>query len=155
KFEKEAQIHSIDIGNEGSAFIEILVGNSSVVREQDFEVILVTSSFMSPTESRNGTNMNRVRFFGPNLLQKNTAQEKWDRVKIVCTQPYNKNIAYGLAFVKFHSPPDKDDPLPATSPKMTKLGQFRVKDESPSSGPSLQPGSLFFSRESATKSSTS
>lgn len=45
---------------------------------------------MSPTESRNGTNMNRVRFFGSNQLQKSTAQEKWDRVKIVCTQPYNK-----------------------------------------------------------------
>lgn len=39
--------------------------------------------------------------------------------------------------------------------KMTKLGQFKVKDESPSSGPSLQPGSLFFSRDNATKSSTS
>ncbi|XP_051262867.1 DNA repair protein XRCC1 isoform X2 [Dicentrarchus labrax] len=153
QFEKEEQVHSIDIGNEGSAFIEVLVGNSSAVRDQDYEVLLVTSSFMSPTESRNGTNTSRVRFFGPNQLQKSTAQEKWDRVKIVCSQPYSKNIAYGLAFVKFHSPPDKNDP-PTTSPKLTKLGQFRVKDESPSSGPSLQPGSLFFSRENATKSST-
>ncbi|XP_040900385.1 DNA repair protein XRCC1 [Toxotes jaculatrix] len=155
QFEKEEQVHSIDIGNEGSAFIEVLVGNSSAVRDQDYEVLLVTSSFMSPTESRNGTNMNRVRFFGPNQLQKSTAQEKWDRVKIVCSQPYSKNIAYGLAFVKLHSPPDKNDPPPTTSPKLTKLGQFRVKDESPSSGPSLQPGSLFFSRDNATKSSTS
>lgn len=154
QFEKEDQVHSIDIGNEGSAFIEVLVGNSSAVRDQDYEVLLVTSSFMSPTESRNGTNMNRVRFFGPSQLQKSTAQEKWDRVKIVCSQPYSKNIAYGLAFVKFHSPPDKNDPPPTSSPKLTKLGQFRVKDESPSSGPSLQPGSLFFSRENATKSST-
>lgn len=155
QFEKEEQVHSIDIGNEGSAFIEVLVGNSSAVRDQDYEVLLVTSSFMSPTESRNGTNMNRVRFFGPNQLQKSTAQEKWDRVKLVCSQPYSKNIAYGLAFVKFHSPPDKNDSPPTSSPKLTKLGQFRVKDESPSSGPSLQPGSLFFSRENATKSSTS
>nr|XP_046254927.1 DNA repair protein XRCC1 isoform X2 [Scatophagus argus] len=155
QFEKEEQVHSIDIGNEGSAFIEVLVGNSSAVRDQDYEVLLVTSSFMSPTESRNGTNMNRVRFFGPNQLQKSTAQEKWDKVKIVCSQPYSKNIAYGLSFVKFHSPPDKNDPPPTTSPKLTKLGQFRVKDESPSSGPSLPPGSLFFSRDSAAKSSTS
>ncbi|XP_032415124.1 DNA repair protein XRCC1 isoform X1 [Xiphophorus hellerii] len=154
QFEKEEQVHSIDIGNEGSAFIEVLVGNSSAVKDQDYEVLLVTSSFMSPTESRNGTNMNRVRFFGPNQLQKSTAQEKWDRVKIVCSQPYSKNIAYGLAFVKFHSPPDKTDP-PTSSPKLTKLGQFRVKDESPSSGPSLQPGSLFFNRDNATKPSTS
>ncbi|XP_023261632.1 DNA repair protein XRCC1 [Seriola lalandi dorsalis] len=133
----------------------VLVGNSSAVRDQDYEVLLVMSSFMSPTESRNGTNMNRVRFFGPNQLQKSTAQEKWDRVKIVCSQPYSKNIAYGLAFVKFHSPPDKDDPPSTASPKLTKLGQFKMKDESPSSGPSLQPGSLFFSRDSATKSSPS
>ncbi|XP_037642102.1 DNA repair protein XRCC1 [Sebastes umbrosus] len=154
QLEKEEQVHSIDIGNEGSAFIEVLVGNSSAVRDQDYEVLLVTSSFMSPTESRNGTNLNRVRFFGPQQLQKSTAQEKWDRVKIVCSQPYSKNIAYGLAFVKFHSPPDKNDPPPTTPPKLTKLGQFRVKDESPSAGPSLQPGSLFFSRDNATKSST-
>ncbi|XP_069559857.1 DNA repair protein XRCC1 isoform X1 [Brachyistius frenatus] len=155
QFEKEEQVHSIDIGNEGSAFIEVLVGNSSATRDQDYEVLLVTSSFMSPTESRNGTNMSRVRFFGPNQLQKSPAQEKWDRVKIVCSQPYSKNIAYGLAFIKFHSPPDKNDPPPTSSPKLTKLGQFRVKDESPSSGPSLQPGSLFFNRDHATKSSTS
>ncbi|KAA8591818.1 hypothetical protein FQN60_017192 [Etheostoma spectabile] len=155
QFEKEEQVHSIDIGNEGSAFIEVLVGNSSAVKDQDYEVLLVTSSFMSPTESRNGTNLNRVRFFGPNQLQKSAAQEKWDRVKIVCSQPYSKNIAYGVAFVKFHSPPDKNDPPPETSPKLTKLGQFRVKEEPLSPASSLQPGSLFFSRENATKSSTS
>ncbi|KAM6910777.1 DNA repair protein XRCC1 [Xenentodon cancila] len=154
QFEKEEQVHSIDIGNEGSAFIEVLVGNSSASKEQDYEVLLVTSSFMSPTESRNGSNMNRVRFFGPSQLQKSPAQEKWDRVKIVCSQPYSKNIAYGLAFVKFHSPPDKNDP-PTSPPKLTKLGQFKMKDDSPSSGSSLQPGSLFFSRENTTKPSTS
>ncbi|XP_023820090.1 DNA repair protein XRCC1 isoform X2 [Oryzias latipes] len=154
QFEKEEQVHSIDIGNEGSAFVEVLVANSSAPKTQDYEVLLVTSSFMSPTESRNGSNLNRVRFFGPNQLQKSTAQEKWDRVKIVCSQPYNKNIAYGIAFVKFHSPPDKNEP-PSSSPKVTKLGQFRIKDESPSSGSSLQPGSLFFNRENANKSSTS
>ncbi|XP_029928636.1 DNA repair protein XRCC1 isoform X2 [Myripristis murdjan] len=153
QFEKEEQVHSIDIGNEGSAFIEVLVGNSSAVRDQDYEVLLVTSSFMSPTESRNGTNTNRVRFFGPNQLQKSTSQEKWDRVKIVCSQPYTKNIAYGVAFVKFHSPPDKNDPPATTPPKLTKLGQFKMKDESPSAGPSLQPGSLFFNRENTSKSS--
>lgn len=42
QFEKEEQIHSIDIGNEGSSFIEVLVGNSSAVRDQDYEVILLS-----------------------------------------------------------------------------------------------------------------
>uniref|UniRef100_A0A3B3QFL9 X-ray repair complementing defective repair in Chinese hamster cells 1 n=1 Tax=Paramormyrops kingsleyae TaxID=1676925 RepID=A0A3B3QFL9_9TELE len=129
QFEKEEHIHSIDIGNEGSAFIEVLVGHSTSVKDQDYEVLLVTSSFMSPSESRNGTNSNRVRLFGPNQLVKATAQEKWDRVKIICTQPYSK--------------------------KLTKLGQFRVKEEAPSTSPSLQPGSLFLNRDSAPKLSAS
>ncbi|XP_046733414.1 DNA repair protein XRCC1 isoform X2 [Silurus meridionalis] len=146
QFEKEEQVHSIDIGNEGSAFIEVLAGHSTSIKDQDFEVLLVTSSFMSPSESRGNSNLNRVRFFSPHQLVKSTSQEKWDRVKIICTQPYNKNIAYGVAFIKFHSPPDDDAPG-STPPKLTKLGQFRVKDESPSSGSNLQPGSLFLKRE--------
>uniref|UniRef100_A0AAV2MA88 BRCT domain-containing protein n=1 Tax=Knipowitschia caucasica TaxID=637954 RepID=A0AAV2MA88_KNICA len=60
-----------------------------------------------------------------------------------------QNIAYGLAFVKFHSPPDKNDPPAATPPKLTKLGQFRLKDESPSAAPGLQPGSLFTASKSS------
>ncbi|KAK1806626.1 hypothetical protein P4O66_005129 [Electrophorus voltai] len=151
QFDKEEQVHSIDIGNEGSAFIEVLVGHSTSVKDQDFEVLLVTSSFMSPTESRAGTNTNRVRFFGPQQLVKATAQEKWDRVKIVCSQPYSKTIAYGVAFIKFHSPPDNSDTPADTPPKLTKLGQFRVKDDSPLSGSSLQPGSLFLNRDAAAK----
>ncbi|XP_052003096.1 DNA repair protein XRCC1 isoform X2 [Xyrauchen texanus] len=154
QFDKEEQIHSIDIGNEGSAFIEVLVGHSASVKDQDFEVLLVTSSFMSPTESRNGTNTNRVRFFSQNQLVKAAAQDKWDCVKIVCTQPYSKTIAYGVTFIKFHSPPDSSDVPVSTPPKLTKLGQFRVKDESPSSGSGVQPGSLFFNRDSSAKTST-
>ncbi len=37
-------MHSIDIGNEGSAFIEVLVGNSSAVRDQDYEVLQLKPS---------------------------------------------------------------------------------------------------------------
>uniref|UniRef100_A0A8C5RAL0 DNA repair protein XRCC1 n=1 Tax=Leptobrachium leishanense TaxID=445787 RepID=A0A8C5RAL0_9ANUR len=145
-FEKEEQIHSIDIGNECSAFVEVLVGRSTSVSEQEYEVILATSSFMSPSESKSEKNRNRLRMFGPDKLVKATAEKKWDRVKIVCTQPYNKNTTYGLSIIRFNSPPDKDDPSPSdTSPKVTKLGQFMLKEEDENSA-SMRPGSLFFSR---------
>ncbi|XP_042295448.1 DNA repair protein XRCC1 isoform X1 [Sceloporus undulatus] len=148
QFEKEEQIHSIDIGNEGSAFVEVLAGSSASSSEQNYEVLLVTSSFMSPTESKNGTNLNRVRMFGPDKLVKATAERKWDRVKIVCTQPYTKSLAYGLSFVRFHSPPDNSEiHSKISSPKVTKLGQFKVKDDDSNSS-SLKPGALFFSRVS-------
>lgn len=145
QFEKSEQIHSIDIGNEGSAFVEVLAGNSTSIKEQDYEVILVTSSFMSPTESRNSNNLNRVRMFGPDKLVKANAEKKWDRVKLICTQPYNKNISYGISFIRFHSPPDGTEDSAASPPKLTKLGQFRVKEEEPNTA-SLKPGSLFFNR---------
>ncbi|CAB1333499.1 unnamed protein product [Coregonus sp. 'balchen'] len=168
QFEKEEQVHSIDIGNEGSAFIEVLVGHSTSVKDQDYEVCHPLTVHCKPLPPRfcwsrppscpprravTAPTPTGVRFFGPNQLVKAQAQEKWDRVKIVCSQPYNKSIAYGVAFVKFHSPPDKSDPPTTTPPKLTKLGQFRMKDESPLAGPSLQPGSLFFNRESTSKPS--
>ncbi|MGH0160249.1 UNVERIFIED_CONTAM: hypothetical protein FKN15_048660 [Acipenser sinensis] len=109
------------------------------------QVILVTSSFMSPTESRNSNNLNRVRMFGPDKLVKANAEKKWDRVKLICTQPYNKNISYGISFIRFHSPPDGTEDSAASPPKLTKLGQFRVKEEEPNTA-SLKPGSLFFNR---------
>ncbi|XP_058136344.1 DNA repair protein XRCC1 isoform X2 [Dasypus novemcinctus] len=151
QLEKEEQIHSIDIGNDGSAFAEVLVGSSAGGGgEQDYEVLLVTSSFMSPSESRSGSNTNRVRIFGPDKLVRAAAEKRWDRVKIVCSQPYSKDAPYGLSFVRFHSPPDKDEAPPeSSSQKVTKLGQFRVKEED-ESGNSLRPGALFFSRVNKT-----
>ncbi|XP_027714029.1 DNA repair protein XRCC1 isoform X2 [Vombatus ursinus] len=147
QLEKEEQIHGIDIGNEGSAFVEVLVGSSAHgTGEQDYEVLLVTSSFMSPSESRSGTNSNRVRLFAADKLVRATADKRWDRIKIVCSQPYAKDSPYGLSFIRLHRPPDKEEPGAASSP-VTKLGAFRVKEDDGTSS-SLRPGALFFSRVS-------
>ncbi|XP_013394562.1 DNA repair protein XRCC1 [Lingula anatina] len=144
QFEKSSQVHQIDIGNEGAAFIEVLVGKSTQTSDQDYQVLLVASSFLSPIESRNGTNMNRVRIFTADKLSKAVVEQKWDRVKVVCTQPFNKNIPYGLSFIKFHSPPDKTSQN-ATNEGGLKLGAFSLKttDEDQS----VSTGSLFASRK--------
>ncbi|KAM8791025.1 DNA repair protein XRCC1 isoform 1-T1 [Rhynchonycteris naso] len=153
QLEKEEQIHSVDIGNDGSAFVEVLVGSSAGgTGEQDYEVLLVTSSFMSPSESRSGSNPNRVRIFGPDKLVRGAAEKRWDRVRIVCSQPYHKDSPYGLSFVRFHSPPSKEE-AEASPQKVTKLGQFRVKEEDEGAS-SLRPGALFFSRINKTSPAT-
>jgi len=51
---------------------------------------VVASSFMNPAESRASQNPNRVRIFGSDQLSKAVAGQKWDRAKVVCTQPFNK-----------------------------------------------------------------
>ncbi|XP_019290063.2 DNA repair protein XRCC1 isoform X2 [Panthera pardus] len=116
------------------------------------QVLLVTSSFMSPSESRSGSNPNRVRIFGPDKLVRAAAEKRWDRVKIVCSQPYSKDSPYGLSFIRFHSPPDKEE-VEASPQKVTKLGQFRVKEEDEGAN-SLRPGALFFSRINKTSPAT-
>ncbi|XP_063448553.1 DNA repair protein XRCC1-like isoform X1 [Mytilus trossulus] len=134
QLEKSSQINSIDVGNEGSAFVEILVGKETATTDHDYKVILVASSFMTPLESRNGTNRNSVRMFGPEKLSNAVASEKWDRVKIVCTQPFNKTSEYGISFIKIHSTPDVKEE------GTKKLGAFTVK---PETGDDITTGSLF------------
>ncbi|XP_023221324.1 DNA repair protein XRCC1-like [Centruroides sculpturatus] len=141
QLEKSSEIHSIDIGNENSAFVEVLVGRSEDPIK-DFKVLLVTSSFMSPMESKNSTNINRVRMFGPEKLSKPTSTEKWDLVKIVCTQPFNKTVQFGLSFIKLHSPPE---PISEENdkPVLNRIGSFRIKDDDEAE---LSVGSWFAKR---------
>lgn len=146
QFEKASVIHSIDIGNDSSAFVEVLVGRSS--SEKDFQVILVASSFMSPLDSRNNTNKYSVRMFGGDKLSKTASDEKWDRVKIVCTQPFNKNITYGLSFIKFHSPPEKSTASTTNSAEINddlvnpkKIGAFFFRRDEEEND--VKVGSLF------------
>ncbi|KAJ8034925.1 DNA repair protein XRCC1 [Holothuria leucospilota] len=97
---------------------------------------------MNPIESKNGSNANRVRMFGPDKLCKTVLGKRWDRLKIVCTQPFNKHIRYGLSFIKLHSPPEETDSTSPTSQKM--LGKFTLKEESPA--PLIKAGSFFKDR---------
>ncbi|TRY64373.1 hypothetical protein TCAL_07946 [Tigriopus californicus] len=100
QLEKATTIDHIDLGNNGSAFIEVQVARSQdCPDEKGYKTLLVASSFMSPLESRNEQNQNRVRMFGKETLNQELIKEKWDRVKIVCSQPFNKHVKYGVSFV--------------------------------------------------------
>ncbi|XP_062499516.1 DNA repair protein XRCC1-like isoform X2 [Corticium candelabrum] len=148
QLEKATKIEGIDIGNDGSAFVEVLVGRSgSQNSDGDYEVLLVTSSFMSPSESKSGANKSRVKMFGKQMLSKVTVDQKWDRVKIICTQPYNKNVKYGLVFVRLHGPPDESDTTNTTNKQQVTFGAFKLRDDVDTA--SLRVGSLFESQKAS------
>ncbi len=86
---KPTLIESIEIGNDCSAFVEVLVSHSEAIKPR-YQVLLSTSSFMTPSESHSLTNCNRVRIFNKEKLSPNSVNEKWDLIKVVCTQPFNK-----------------------------------------------------------------
>lgn len=137
QLEKACLISSIDIGNEHSAYVEVLVKRSGA--PDDFKVLLVMSSFMTPLESRQSTNINKVRMFGYNDLQSPERDEKWDCIKVVCTQPFNKHIQYGLSFITLHSTDSNPTVGSAAS-----LGKFALRPDSPNN---LTIGSLFARRK--------
>lgn len=145
KLDQPRIISGIDIGNERSGFIEVLVGNS----KQDppnYKEILLATSFMTIIEAKNGNNPNRVRCFTNNILVESVAKHKWDLIKIVCSQPFNSKIQYGLSFITLHTPEEiKNDDSPAkpaviatqakaedSSEKKVKFGKFNLRAESDS-----------------------
>ncbi|NXS56489.1 XRCC1 protein, partial [Brachypteracias leptosomus] len=78
-------IHSLHIGNDGSAFVEVLVGAAA---GGEFQVLLPSAAFLTPQQSRAGEGLRRLRLFGPQALVKGVAERGWDRLRLVCSQPY-------------------------------------------------------------------
>lgn len=69
-----------------------------------FQTILVSSSFMTVPECRESQNPNRVRCFDKKSLMPEALNEKWDLIKVTCTQSFNKHVKFGLSFIKVHTP---------------------------------------------------
>lgn len=64
---------------------------------------------MTPSEGKNGVSPNRVRCFGKDGLVSETITEKWNLVKVICTQPYSHHVQYGISFIKLHAAADTTD----------------------------------------------
>ncbi|XP_048521816.1 DNA repair protein XRCC1 [Dendroctonus ponderosae] len=135
-------INGIDIGNENSGYVEVLVSRAST--PEDFKVLLVMSSFMSPLDARQTQNVNKVRMFKNQDLCEPERSEKWDRVKIVCTQPFNRHVQYGLSFINLYSPDGKAD----NKPELLTIGKFVIRPQSPDD---FTAGTIFARRKQPTE----
>lgn len=95
---------------------------------------------MTPLEARQTQNVNKVRMFKQNDLSEPERNEKWDRVKIVCTQPFNRHVQYGLSFINLYSADGKN----VEKPQQSAFGKFTIRPESPDN---ISVGSLFARRK--------
>ncbi|XP_058885491.1 DNA repair protein XRCC1-like isoform X4 [Acipenser ruthenus] len=109
QLERASAIGYIDIGNCGSAFIQIDVGRSSWPQDQPYMTLLPTATLMSPTESRQGTNRTGVRMFKEGDFLSQGDGELWDRVRVTCSQPFNKRVQFGLSFLQIRTPLDQNE----------------------------------------------
>lgn len=155
QFDKPTKINGIDIGNEHSAFIEAFVGKNGWSPDK-FQQILLGTSFMGQPESRNSTSTNGVKCFARNALDATVCEQKWDLIKIVCSQTFNKHVQYGLSFVKVHcvdngdtkeavKPTEKAKVEPLLNlPANSVFSKFKIRENTPESDDDTRTTSSLF-----------
>ncbi|MCI4386508.1 hypothetical protein PGIGA_G00063330 [Pangasianodon gigas] len=100
QLERASTIAFIDVGNHGSAFIQVDVGRSSWSIDHAYVPLLPTATLMSPADSRQGTGKHTVRMFKKGDFLPQAAEESWDRLRVTCSQPFNKRNQFGLSFFR-------------------------------------------------------
>lgn len=113
---------------------------------------------MTPTESKSSNNINRVRCFNREALVPTVASNKWSLVKILCTQPFNKHVSYGLSFIKIHINDEKKNvasnqkslvPEQFLNKTTQFIGKLKLREDSPDS--ESENSSSLFNRWKKTK----
>lgn len=158
QFDRPTQINGIDIGNEHSTFVEVFVGKNGW-NPDNYQQILLSTSFMQALESRNSTSTNRVKCFAKVALDATVCEQKWDLIKFVCSQTFNKHVQYGLSFVKVHcvdsAAGNKESETPAAKVKCESMlhlpannvfAQFKWRENTPESDEDVRGSSLLFQK---------
>ncbi|XP_031553200.1 uncharacterized protein LOC116290334 [Actinia tenebrosa] len=101
QLEKSSFINHVDIGNYGSAFVEVFVGNSMWPPGKEFISLLPSAMLMLPADCKQWRQTTSVRMFHEESFNKRALKEKWDCVRVICRQPYRKDKQFGLSFIRF------------------------------------------------------
>lgn len=123
---------------------------------------------MTIPDSRVSESPNRVRCFGRDALLPDVAEEKWELIKVTCTQSFNKHVKFGLAFITVHTPDAvaasvlELSPVKATVtsspkekkgcdealglPKTSAFAKFRMRVDSSDSDKEAETSSSLFSK---------
>ncbi|XP_046379198.2 uncharacterized protein LOC124151013 isoform X1 [Haliotis rufescens] len=103
QLEEPSQFAYIDIGSQWCGSIEIKVGNSDWPQNRLYRTLVPTSSLMTPVECKMGQGSVKTRMFSAENFAPEVAAQKWDRIQVICRQPYRKDVQYGLSFVRIRA----------------------------------------------------
>ncbi|NXY16972.1 XRCC1 protein, partial [Atrichornis clamosus] len=120
QLERASPIGYVDVGNHGCAFLQIEVGRSSWPRDQPYLILVPTVTLMTPADSKLDRNCCGVRMFKEADFLELAVGQKWDRVRLTCSQPFSSCSRFGLSFIRLRTPqeqePEPEPPRPALGP---------------------------------------
>ncbi|GBP58963.1 DNA repair protein XRCC1 [Eumeta japonica] len=148
------QISNLQICSHNASLIEVLVGRSETP-DQPFKVLVPSCVFITPSEARKNDDVEKVRSFDYSQLASDTKNLSWDRVRIVCSQPYNKHCKYGLSFIHIFEPEGESSSvsqsLAATTPTPIPPRLLDLDTKSSDEEDNFKPGELFAKYRAKTK----
>ncbi|XP_062434595.1 protein XNDC1N isoform X2 [Rhea pennata] len=108
QLERASAIGYIDVGNCGCAFLQIDVGRSSWPLSQPYVTLLPSVTLMTPADSKLDRNRCGVRMFKEADFLALAVGQKWDRLRLICSQPFSKHGQFGLSFIRVRTPLEAD-----------------------------------------------
>ncbi|XP_065586444.1 protein XNDC1N [Cyrtonyx montezumae] len=106
QLERAVPIGYIDIGNWGCAFLQIEVGRSSWPLDRPFLTLVPSVALMTPADSKLDRNRCGVRMFKEADFL--AVGQKWDRLRLTCSQPFRPHGQFGLCFIRVRTPLDPE-----------------------------------------------
>ncbi|KAM6093575.1 protein XNDC1N [Chlamydotis macqueenii] len=113
QLERASPIGYVDVGNCGCAFLQIEVGRSSWPLDRPYLTLLPSVALMTPADSKLGRNRCGVRMFKEADFPALAVGQKWDRLRLTCSQPFSKHSQFGLSFLRVRTPPEPEHARPA------------------------------------------
>ncbi|NXI64981.1 TRPC2 protein, partial [Anseranas semipalmata] len=113
----------LNAGSCGCAFLQTEVGRSSGPPDQPYVTLLPSVPLVTPAGSKLDENRCGVRMFKEADFLALAVGQKWDRLRLTCSQPFSRRGHFGLSFIRVRTPldPELRQPAPQPAPVQPRL----------------------------------
>ncbi|GFS20446.1 Xrcc1-prov protein [Elysia marginata] len=103
QLEEPCQLAYIDIGTIWCASLEVRVGRSDWPQTAEFLSLIPVVSLMTPVDCRLSRGSCVTKMFSKVDFSSDLSAQKWDRLQIICRQPFRKDVQLGISFIRLKS----------------------------------------------------
>ncbi|NXT28737.1 XRCC1 protein, partial [Syrrhaptes paradoxus] len=134
QLERASAIGYLDVGNCGCAFLQVEVGRSSWPLDRPYLTLVPSVALMTPADAKLERNRCGVRMFKEADFLALAVGQKWDRVRLTCSQPFSRRGQFGLSFLRLRTPLDPEPPRPPPSSREEEQLQSCLQQLEPGAG---------------------